>query len=349
MDYSECINQLEKSYKEIEPDQEVEVRKFQPKDAHGITRLYYEIYDKNFPVKRVYSVEETIKCNQSGEHHNIVAVTQAGEVVGTIALQAHAPNKNIYEAGQLMVSRGYRSSNIAQRLSRYCSEIVHTVYHAPVSFSSSVTNHRFTQRAAVAFKYKVTGIEVECMSSDAYQKENAGRETNVSLVIFFNIHEKTSCNAYLPPVYKEMISDIYTRLEVTRNVLTGGSVASSSKKDEFVLLEKKFIRMNFSQIGTDFETYIKEKEKELGKGWIIQVCLNLGDPASTDAVSSLRKMGYFFGSVLPCWFNTDGLLMQKVPQQPVWQDMLLYGKETKRLHAFIQADYDSVKKEQANG
>ena len=55
----------------------------------------------------------------------------------------------------------------------------------------------------------------------------------------------------------------------------------------------------------------------------------------------LRQQGYFFGGVLPRWFDGDGLLMQKLECPPDYDGILLWSDFAKELLEFIRKDRES--------
>jgi len=61
-----------------------------------------------------------------------------------------------------------------------------------------------------------------------------------------------------------------------------------------------------------------------------------------EAVKSMRKQGYFLGGVLPRWFNTDGLLMQKLLFPPHWNDMQILTDRSRQLVAYAKKDWEQV-------
>ncbi|HNX97660.1 MAG TPA: hypothetical protein PKK12_08275, partial [Candidatus Aminicenantes bacterium] len=94
----------------------------------------------------------------------------------------------------------------------------------------------------------------------------------------------------------------------------------------------------------DFSARLARLEAEAdAKATVVrQWFLNLGDPAVGDAVARLRGHGYFFGGYLPRWFGDDGLLMQRVTEEPVFEDIRLYSDQAEKLLRFIRQDRQSL-------
>ena len=56
----------------------------------------------------------------------------------------------------------------------------------------------------------------------------------------------------------------------------------------------------------------------------------------------MREHGYFLGGMLPCCLNGDGLLMQKVNQEPDWEGIALYSERAKRIEKMIRRDWQRI-------
>jgi hypothetical protein len=48
------------------------------------------------------------------------------------------------------------------------------------------------------------------------------------------------------------------------------------------------------------------------KAVVLQVWIDRAKPRAGEAGEAPRKIGYFFGGVLPRWFDGDGVLIQKL-------------------------------------
>ena len=77
-----------------------------------------------------------------------------------------------------------------------------------------------------------------------------------------------------------------------------------------------------------------------GKAVVLQAWLNLADPWVGAAVHALRERGYFFGGVLPRWFDSDGFLMQKLLCPPDFDGIVLDSEASKQLLNIIRQDWE---------
>jgi hypothetical protein len=73
---------------------------------------------------------------------------------------------------------------------------------------------------------------------------------------------------------------------------------------------------------------------------VIQIWLNLSWPWINSAVSRLQSVNYFLGGLLPRWFDSDGMLMQKTSARPNWEGIQLYFDRAKRLLEWVRLDWE---------
>lgn len=303
---------------------------------------YYATYGDAFPLEHVYDPGEIVRRNATDDQYTMVARTPGGEVVGLFGLFRQAPNPAVYEAGQLMVLENYRKQAVGKEL---CAAVLDSLPRSlgiPVVFCEAVGNHRIAQHLFNSNGLAFTGLEVECMPSRAYAKEG-GASRNVSLFLMFKAFGKSSCVVHLPEAYRAFCESIYAELVVPRVVspaqpLTGDTVAS-----QFVLQEIGLMRLIVQHCGMDFAEVVTAAEAKTGGQGVVQIFLNLGDAAAPQAVGALRDRGYFFSGLLPFWFGSDGLGMQKVSMAPDWEAIQVCGTKAEAMRGLIHEDFERAR------
>jgi len=107
-----------------------------------------------------------------------------------------------------------------------------------------------------------------------------------------------------------------------------------------VFNEASVARMTVVQSGRDFAFVLAEQEQQARKqnAVVFQIRLKLSEPSVGHAVDILKSQGYFFGGVLPRWFDSDGLLMQKLDCPPDFDRIMLWSDFAKELLEFIRKD-----------
>lgn len=131
-----------------------------------------------------------------------------------------------------------------------------------------------------------------------------------------------------------------------RNIEISGAAAPAESSTGFV---SRFFdmagvaRVNLYRAGEDFPRILEGFEQEAqNRGMRVrQIFIDLGQPCSGWTVARLRERGYFIGGFLPRWFDTDGLLMQKVNELPNPASIKLHSKRARRILEFLREDIRS--------
>lgn len=327
--------------KEIEPGQAVEVGMFRPEDALGISLAYLAIYGDAFPVEHVYDPKEIIQRNAGEDQYTVVARTPRGEVVGLSGLFRHTPDPDIYEFGQLMVLKSYRKSRLAMEIADQTAGVLPHRLGIPVVFGEAVCNHVISQQLACRQGFRFTGLEVECMPSSIYAGEG-GATRNVSLLLTFKIIRSTPSMVHVPPAYEAFITGMYVAMGLEREYAPAAAPGGKTAYEDFILPETGLARITVKKAGTDLQEIIDRARIKAGHSALVQIYLNLGDPAAPDVVAMLRTKGFFFGGLLPQWFGSDGLIMQNVPQAPDWDTIRLYNEAAVAIRDYVRRDYEAI-------
>ena len=335
----ELIRKLRASHRMIEPGQDVTIELFRPEDALGVALAYYETYGETFPLEHVYDPEEIIRRNATDDQYTVVARTPRGEVVGLFGLFRHAPNPGVYEAGQLMVLKSYRKRHLSTEFSLMAHDRLPKQLRIPVVFLEAVSNSTISQRIVLPRGLVFTGLEVECMPSGIQAKEDEASR-NISLFLMFKLFEKASCDVYVPEPYRTFCETIYAELALPRAFSVAPAHTEESVASPFFIQETGLMRLTVTRAGWDFGEVVAAAEAKAGPGGMIQIFLNLGDGAAPQAAAMLRDRGYFLAGLLPFWFGADGLLMQKVGQEPDWDAIQCADQKASAIRDLVREDFE---------
>ena len=211
-------------------------------------------------------------------------------------------------------------------------------------FGEPVCNHVFAQRAMAGLDYVTQTLEVDLMPAAAYDQEKSA-SGRVSTLLDFKTLTPKPHEVYLPGVYEEPFNYLYGGLDDKRQIrlsvdLPLPEVPTELNTEVFDFAQVARIAVN--QAGRDFLTALAEEEKKLlaRKVVVFQVWLNLSWPWINEVVLKLRIMNYFLGGLLPRWFDTDGMLMQKVIGRPNWEGIQLYFDRAKKLLEWVRTDWE---------
>jgi GNAT superfamily N-acetyltransferase len=336
----------------VEPGQTYVMDAFCPADAPGIVNLFLSVYGEGYPIRHFYDAAALTEANEKCTCYSLVARTPAGEVVGAEHVFRSAPYERLYEAGSGLVLKEYRNQGITSKLLGFIvndwgprQENIEEVFGEPVC------NHTHMQKLVSKNQMIETALEIALMPAEAYDREGsaAGR---VSALLSFRSYRPKPHIVYLPPVYEAPLRRIYEWVDDTRDLLQAcGELPKSvsSRADMTVFDFARVARIAMHEAGTDLATYLTDLESQAVKSkvMVFQVWLKLGDPWVGAAVEVLRDKDYFFGGVLPRWFDQDGLLMQKVLCDPGFEGIHLLSDEAREIGAVVLEDWKRTQQDQS--
>jgi hypothetical protein len=329
----------------IEPNQPFVIDDFRPEDASGVTKLFRAVYGDGYPVKLVYNPDQLINAFHALENIPVVARTSKGDLVAYEAIYRSCPNPQVYEAGQGLVLPSYRKNNIINSINQYVCEVMAPRTGIDSVFGEAVCNNIYMQKSWHVFAKITTALEVDLMPARAYTKEGTASGRVACLLMFRNYCSRPQ-TVYMPAVYKDVLEYIYAHIEDQR------TLSPSVEKPEKGLLTEigrqvfdsaKVARLTVNEAGDDFPSIFDRHEKEMRDQEIvvIQVWLKLSQPWVGSIVENLRTKGYFLGGLLPGWFGTDGLLMQKIMEKPNWEGIQIYSEKGKEILKIVKDDWES--------
>ncbi|MGD9824885.1 hypothetical protein [Desulfobacter sp.] len=328
----------------VDPEQTFVIDRFRAEDAPGIASLYLAVYGPAYPFDTYYIPEKLIEANRCGDIHSVVARTPQGDIVAHGAMYKSAPHyNNLLEIGQYLVLKDYRTTFAAFRINEYVAgELLRRVCPDGI-FGEAVCNHIITQKSTRLAGLSETALEVGLMPQEVYIKENEAVD-RISCIMFFRSWKDRPREIFIPDAYREQAAFILADLGM--NLILGPEGRTAPRRGTATVMDTVFIefagvgRVNLVAVGTDFPARLSafEADMDTRNAAVRQVFINLSDPSGTTAVQMLRERGYFFGGLLPRWFDTDGILMQKLLKLPDFSTIRLHSKKAKTIGEMVAAD-----------
>lgn len=316
----------------------------QPEDAWGIARCFYEVYGEHYPFDTYYIPEKLIEANRLGDMIGVVARTPARDIVGFGSFfRNFAHNPRLYETGQATVIPEYRATFAAWCIQDYLFDTIAATVDIDAIFGEPVCNHLVMQQISSISGFVDTGIELGLMPGETYHKGDAS-SGRISTVLSFKVLRDKPCEVYLPVEYEAALRSIISKISLLRDARVSSASIPKGVASRIVTRyfeQAQVLRISLCELGQDLEERLAEEESRERKIAVCQVFLNLGEPWSGRAVAHLRNQGFFFGGFLPQWFETDGLLMQKLPSLPDFTSVNLLLEDTRKLFEFIKDDIRS--------
>ncbi len=331
----------------LSPKQEIEIDFFQVEDAPGVARLFRQVYGEGYPIRTYYLPARLIEENASGHILSSVARKPDGEVVGHNALILLDPATHLYENAAGAVLPTFRGQSIFPRLFKHTIVNTSKRFHVEGIIGEPVCSHTHVQKMSLELDFKESGLEIDLMPAAAYGLE-PGALRRVSVLLGSFRHKPGAQIIQVPIAYRDELDYLYTGLNVERTYLfsTNGLPAEGNSRGRLDLFESaQVVRLLIDSIGPDFDSFISGMESAAREKGIVvfHVWLPLTSIHASAATDVLRGHGYFLGGVLPNRLSGDGLLMQKIGQEPDWEGIALYSARAKKIGEMIRRDWEKRK------
>jgi hypothetical protein len=340
-----ALARIKADWRDVPPGQSYELDRLRPEDAPGVAQLFSVIYGDKYPVVDYYVPERLIELNRQGKVLTVVARLSSGAIAGQIAYyQSSPPNKAVFEQGQLLVVPEYRNSSMAFRLLQQVDALSRTMHQAEAFFGEAVCTHLVTQKSVSRQDFSECGLELALMPVGAYEKEGAGSE-RVSCLLAARVDRDRHMPLFLPECYRRELELILSGFRLDRDIRFSDDdrpAAQTSRLESRTFDFANVVRVQVATIGCDFPEHLEALAENVRREGlaVAQVYLNTGEPGVAFAVGALRAQGFIFGGLLPRWFKSDGIMLQKLYVTPDFEAVNLFSDRAKALFSHIRADWD---------
>ena len=323
----------------------VEIGPFREGDGERIAALFREVYGEGYPVRLFYDPAALARANASGETWSIVARRPDGEVLGVTHFFRSAPCGKLYETGAGLVRKESRNLGLIARLMDFgFGEWLPGREEVEEVFGEAVCNHTHSQKAGAALGFLELALEVSLMPAEAYttEKSAAGR---VAALLSFRCCRPRPHTVFLPAPYRDELRFLYGPLDDRRDLAEADAPLPETSATEATMTVFDFARVArvaVAHAGGDLAARLGAIEREAAEKGVevFQLWLNAGEPHVGAAVALLRERGYFFGGPLPRWFDTDGLLMQRLLCPPDFDQIRIHSDRAREILAIVRRDQE---------
>lgn len=344
MNREEAIRHIESSGYVIEPDQPFVVDRFRPEDAWGTIRLVHAVYGRSYPFDAGYIPEEIIEGNGNGDMHHVVARTEKGDIVAQGVLfrtSSHYPG--VYECGQGVTLPAYRETPAFISIFQYIMEVLPRNLPVHEITGEPSCNHTTSQKLMVRMGSRFTALEVDLMPGAVYAREGTV-SPRVPCFIGSRSYRDRRQKMYIPREYLKEMDFICSDLSISREKESSGHwppAAPATDLTHQVFEQAGVARFNVVGLGKDFArtTGAMESMARRKGCCVLQFFLNMGESRVGFGVEVLRERGYFLGGLVPRWFDSDALLMQKVITVPDFSSIRAFSDKAKALVDLVHKDW----------
>lgn len=327
----------------LAPEQAYIVRRFEPGDAPGIARAFYQTYGYAYDLCAVYVPERLIELNASGRYVSIVAVTGSGDVVGHYAL-AREGNEPIADASGAIVLPAHRGRDLLNRL-RDRAEREAIALGLAAYFSEPVTDHPRTQHASESFGAKACGITLgEAPRSFIARHMDLSTTTQRQSCMLYvkPLQPRERRTIYAPPHHREIVANIYEQLDLPVDFTAGTAPMGRGLFHTSIARGDAVATIEVEEIGPATAELVSQAVKDLRatcRLGAIYASLPLEDSGTPALCEALESQGFYFSGVGPWMAGGKDSLRLQMPLTAIdLSSLVVIGEFGKVLLDYIAAE-----------
>jgi hypothetical protein len=286
------------------------VRRFQPQDAAGVTRLVQAVYGDSYYPPALYDPEQIVALNDSGKLVSILAMDPAADVIGHYALEASACGK-VAEASDAIVAIEYRHHHLMEEMRLLLRKEAYRIGLTGL-VGYAVTNHLFSQKAEEHFGSHCCGIAPGLWPRSFHNMPEPLTQ-RMSFGVYFKYLSQPGEVVHSETPHSEMLARIAQQWGLAVRHQQGAAAEGACE----IAVEKEpgvqtgTIRVH--RVGADTGAAIRQaRGKLLADGTsAITLELPLAQPGIAEVCRDAEAEGFFFSGLGP-GFAADGdaLLLQ---------------------------------------
>lgn len=304
----------------------------------------YDEYRYSYGYERLYYPEVFRELLHEKKLRSFLAVGDNGEIAGHYCLSLSDDLPGMPEWATAVVRRPFRGRHIFDQMCVHSTEAAKQSGERAI-MTQPTAYHTATQRVAEKYGYTATGFLFQYINPELeseYNKDN--RRLDLAIAVKF-LQEHPKGVAYIPEEHAEVIKGIYKRLGAEYEF-----PAAFRPEQETLLKHEanalmKSGRVVVTRAGNDFEKELSHVTGDLrrNRAEMVEMLINMSDPAAPFAYEAAKNCGYFFTGILPGGGSGDFLVMQNLFWGKVDADSVATTGEYTELLRYLCETVDCIK------
>ena len=201
------------------PQQNYTIRPLLAKEAIMVSQCLYRAYGYSYPDDYMYYPERIVHMNETGELTSVVALDEAGRVVGHSSLVRHN-QASVAELDHAVVAPANRKGGLLGRMTALLEEIGSKSLRG--IYVQAVTSHTFSQRVIKNLGYKECALWMGLLPSSLFFKKiesNPLIQRESCAGYYKAIRPPSMSKVYVPDRHREILRQIYQHLGMSAEFL----------------------------------------------------------------------------------------------------------------------------------
>jgi hypothetical protein len=316
----------------------VTLRPLEAADAASLSRLMYRSYGYTYGSEFVYYPERIVAMLASGTLVSLIAVNEADEVVGHLAMLLHGPDSTTGETAMAAVDPRYRGRRLFERMKDEMRDLAQSRRFFGL-YSEAVAVHTFTQKGNLALGGFETGFLLAFTpATQIFRKISDGpvADRRSAVLFYLRTNDEPHRSIHAPPHHRAIMDAIVQRGGMNRRIdappphlslhgLRGRSTALDVAARQDV--GRAFLTVRI--YGSDVLKRVQEELRTLCRHGYACVYLELplSDPMTAVLCKGFEAFGFFFAGLLFEVDGCDALRLQYLNGATVNQDDIKVASE----------------------
>jgi serine/threonine-protein kinase RsbW len=282
------------------------VRRLTPEDAAGVVACVRAVYGESYVHPELYDPTELIRLNAREELVSVVALDEAGVVVGHYALERPGLAR-IAEEGEAMVLPARRHQHLMEAMRKALEDEAHRLNLIGL-YGQAVTNHLYSQKVQLHYGLTPCAILLGSLPRSFHNMAQPLPQRGSSLIGFKYLRSPEGAALEVSKRHEALCASIYQALRLPLEFLapTKATAAGSIDSEWEPSLAAGAIRVR--RIGQDTLSQIRAAMDSMAReGRVEAMTLDIpGNQAgAADLGDAVAELGFFFSGVGP-HFADDG-------------------------------------------
>ncbi|RPI21073.1 MAG: ATP-binding protein [Acidobacteria bacterium] len=293
-----------------------DVRELRPAEAIQVSRCAYKSHGYTFFDDHIYYPDRLIELCDSGQMISAVAVTKENTFMGHAALVYPCLAARIAELTFLFVNVEYRGQGCGNRLTEYLFTVPKR-YPLDGIYAYAVTNHVFTQKVLVKFKFGDCGLLLATSPATWMFKGIEDSTQRISVILSYEYtNPPEPLPLYAPVHHREMIAKLYANLGASHCFMDPPDAAAAPSGESVLETEVNMAEscgeIHVKKCGEQAVREVRAILRDLCLKQVaaVNLFLNLQDPATYFLTRKFEELGFFFAGILPKAGVGEALILQ---------------------------------------
>ena len=327
----------------LAPEQRYTVRRFESADAVGVAQSIYRAFGYTYADADIYYPARIVHLNETGQLVSIVALDEAGTVVGHLGLER--PDLGpIAESSDAAVVPAHRNHHLLQRLREFAEAEASRLGLAGL-VGYSVTTHPFSQRMEEQVGAHLCAVVLGQLprSTRFTGIATAPITQRVSTMLYFkHLGPAPAVVMHPPPRHAAMLERLYANLGVAATARTAGTRADAGHVTASLDRIWGFGEISVEVVGANTAAELRRARQDLcaiAGIDVVYLYLPLAQAGTPDLCAEAEAEGFFFSGLGPRFLpDGDALCLQYVPRELDPRRLQVASPFGQELLAYVEAE-----------